>query len=396
MADYFEFFCPVKIVSGDKALENIPFELDLLSAKKPMIVTDKGVSGAGLVNHIINAFKESNMSIGAVYDDVPPDSSLKTVREVSAVYRKSGCDALIAIGGGSVMDTAKAVNIVVSENADDLMQFTGAGALKRPLKPLIAVPTTAGTGSEVTIVAIIADTDKNIKLPFTSYYLLPNIAVIDPRMTMTMPAQITAATGMDALTHSIEAYTCLGKNPMSDAYATSAIRLISKHLLNVVKNPSDKKGRLAMANAATMAGIAFSNSMVGMVHTLGHSVGAVCHIPHGTAMSILLPHVLEYNHRHGETSAGELLLYLAGDEEYAKTAPEKRVESVIEHIRLLKNKLYDLSKLPRTLEETGKVAKDKLEEIAKVSLGDASSVYNPVEIEFADALDVLQKAYDSI
>ncbi len=396
MADYFEFFCPVKIISGDKALENIPFELDLLSAKKPMIVTDKGVSGAGLVNHIINAFKESNMPIGAVYDDVPPDSSLKTVREVSSVYRETGCDALIAIGGGSVMDTAKAVNIVVSENADDLMQFTGAGALKRPLKPLIAVPTTAGTGSEVTIVAIIADTDKNIKLPFTSYYLLPNIAVIDPRMTMTLPAQITAATGMDALTHSIEAYTCLGKNPMSDAYATSAISLISKHLLNVVKNPSDKQGRLAMANAATMAGIAFSNSMVGMVHTLGHSVGAVCHIPHGTAMSILLPHVLEYNAKHGANHVGELLLYLAGDEEYAKTAPENRVKSVIKHIRSMKNKLYDLSKLPRTLQETGKVAKEKLPEIAKVSLGDASAIYNPVEIEYEDALEVLNKAYDSV
>jgi alcohol dehydrogenase len=174
---------------------------------------------------------------------------------------------IVAVGGGSVMDTAKGVNIVVSENADDLMQFSGAGNLTRPLKPLVAIPTTAGTGSEVTLVAVIADPARNLKMPFTSYFLMPDIAVLDPRMTLTLPPAITAATAMDALTHAIEAYTCLAKNPLSDAHAQLAIELIGQNLLKVINVPENANGRLALAVAATLAGVAFSNAMVGMVHT---------------------------------------------------------------------------------------------------------------------------------
>jgi alcohol dehydrogenase len=278
----------VKIIAGHNALEKIPGALSHLNAEKPMIVTDKGVSGAGLFNIVANAIKDG-VTIGAIADDVPPDSDLRVVNRLAQEYREKGCDSLIAVGGGSVMDTAKGINIVVSEKADDLMKFSGGHVLKRALKPLIAIPTTAGTGSEVTMVAVIKDHEKHLKMLFVSYFLLPDVSIVDPRMTLTLPPSITAATGMDALSHAVEAYTCLAKNPLSDAHAVAAITLISENLVNVVKNPGDKNRRLAMANAATLAGIAFSNSMVGMVHTLGHSVGSVCGVPHGTAMAILLP-----------------------------------------------------------------------------------------------------------
>ncbi|MEW5817718.1 MAG: iron-containing alcohol dehydrogenase [Spirochaetota bacterium] len=397
MSKYFEFFCPVKILSGHTALENIPFELSQLRAGSPLLLTDKGVAGAGLLKHITDAFRESNITVPVLFDEVPPDSAVKTVNEVAGLYRRYGCDSIIAVGGGSVMDTATGVNIVVSEKSNDLMKFMGAGILKRPLKPLIAVPTTSGTGSEVTLVAVIADTEANRKMLFTSYFLLPNVAVIDSRMTMTLPPLLTAATGMDALTHAVEAYTCLGKNPLSDAYAYAAIRLIRENIVKVTKSPQDREGRLALANAAAMAGIAFSNSMVGMVHTLGHTVGALCHIPHGVAMNILLPYVLSYNLDKGDASilcsVGELLLPLAEPEVFVSTPYNDRPYKTIEMIEHLKQALFEAAGLPRTLKESGLVRFDQLDEIAGQALNDASLVYNPVEMELDDALTVLKKAF---
>ena len=245
---------------------------------------------------------------------MPPDSDFRVVNRLARVYREKGCDSIIAVGGGSVMDTAKGINIVVSEKADDLMMFSGANVLKRALKPLIAIPTTAGTRSEVTLVAVIKDHEKTSEDGFRQYFLLPDVSIVDSRMTMSLPPAITAATGMDALSHAVEAYTCLAKNPLSDAHALAAINLIGENLIKVTKNPDDRNGRLAMASAATLAGIAFSNSMVGMVHTLGHSVGSVCGVPHGAGMAILLPYGLEYNTHKISHSLAELLLPLAGAE----------------------------------------------------------------------------------
>ena len=285
---YYEFCCRVKIISGHQALEKIPGALAALHAKKAMIVADKGVSAAGLVDIVVDAVK-NGIEIGVVHDDVPQDSDLHMVSRLAAIYVEKGCDSIIAVGGGSVMDTAKGVNILVSEKSGDLMTFYGAGILKKALRPLVAVPTTAGTGSEVTQVAVIKNPEDHRKVLFVSYFLMPDVAVLDSRMTLTLPPFITAATGMDALTHAVEAYTCLAKNPISDVHALTAIRMLSGNLLRVVKNPDDREGRLVIANGATLAGIAFSNSMVGMVHTLGHSVGAVCGVPHGVCMAIFPP-----------------------------------------------------------------------------------------------------------
>ena len=376
---YYEFFCPVKTVAGHQALEKIPRLLGDLNAHHPMIITDKGVVAAGLVD-IVMAAITPGVRIGAVEDDVPPDSDLKTVNRLAGVYRESGCDALVAVGGGSVMDTAKGVNIVVSENVDDLMQFSGAGNLTRPLKPLVAIPTTAGTGSEVTLVAVIADHDRNLKMPFTSYFLMPDIAVLDPRMTLTLPPAITAATAMDALTHAVEAYTCLAKNPLSDAHALLAIELIGQNLLKVIKEPENADGRLALAVAATLAGVAFSNAMVGMVHTLGHSVGAVCGVPHGTCMAILLPYGLEYNmHKNGHLTA-QLLLPLSGARVYAQTPAHLRAQHAIAAIRQLNQRLHQETggRHARFFKEitrpdgSARVPAESIEAIADKALGDGS------------------------
>jgi alcohol dehydrogenase len=392
LPSYYEFFNPVKILSGKKALDNLPYELDQLGVSRPIIVSDKGVVKAGLMNHVKAAFDSSGMTIGAIFDDVPPDSSSKVVNDIAAVYRKNGCDAIIAVGGGSPIDTAKGVNIVISENSDDLMKFEGADRLKKPMQPFIVIPTTAGTGSEVTLAAVIKNTEKNVKMGFASHLLFPRVAILDPRMTITMPPHITAATGMDALTHAMESYTCLQKNPLSDAYAFAAIKLISENLPKAVEDGNDENARSAMANAATMAGAAFSNSMCGMVHALGHATGAICHIPHGLAMSIFLPIGLEYNLEKTEKYVAELLLPLGGLEEYSKMPEERRAARTIVLVRKLQQNLYDLCGLPRNLKEAG-VSRDKLETIAQTAINDGTVTFNPLEMDEKDALNVLNKAY---
>ena len=397
---YYEFFCPVKTVAGHHALEKIPQLLNDSGARRPMIITDKGVVAAGLVD-IVSAAITPGVQIGAVKDDVPPDSDLNVVVQLARIYRESGCDAIIAVGGGSVMDTAKGVNILVSENSEDLMQFSGAGILTRPLKPLMAIPTTAGTGSEVTRVAVIADHVRNLKMPFASYFLLPDIAVLDPRMTLTLPPAITAATAMDALTHAVEAYTCLAKNPLSDAHALLAIELIGQNLLNVINGPENADGRLALAVAANLAGVAFSNAMVGMVHALGHSVGAVCGVPHGTCMAILLPYGLEYNmHKNGHLTA-QLLLPLSGARIYAQTPAHLRAQQTVAAIRQLNQRLHQETggQHARFFKEiagpdgSARVPVESIEAIADKALGDGTILCNPEELDRDDLLMVMSHAW---
>ncbi len=393
LPEYYEFYNPVKILSGHKALENLPYELEQLEAKRPIFLTDKGVSDAGLIKIIQKAVADSNMVIGAIYDKTPPDSSIKTVNEAAEIYRKNGCDSIVAIGGGSVIDTAKGVNIVITENSNDLSQFMGAEMLKKPMKPLVIIPTTSGTGSEVTLVAVINDPDRNVKMPFTSCHILPKLAILDTRMTLTMPPKITAATGMDALTHAVEAYICAQKNPISDAHAFAAINLIRDNLVTSVTDGKDKKARLAMANASCLAGAAFSNSMVGIVHSLGHAVGGVCHVPHGVAMSIFLPFGMEYNLPTSYDFIGELLLALGGFEAYSQTPPEDRAMAAIDVVRNLRQDLYDVSGLPMTLKDAG-VEKGKLEQIAKTAINDGSLIFNPLEMNLDEAMGVLERAYE--
>jgi alcohol dehydrogenase len=390
---YYEFYCPVKILAGLKALEHLPAELAERGCAAPMVLTDKGVREAGLIKHVEIAFEEAGLSVGPVYDDIPPDSSTDVVEKIAREFRERQCDSLIAVGGGSVLDTAKAVNILVSEGGEFLREYVGANKLTRPLKPFVAIATTAGTGSEVTNVAVIKDTKSQTKVGFQSSHLMPTVAVIDPRMTLTVPPLITAATAMDALTHAVEAFTCIAKNPLSDAYATAAIRKIVTALPQVLAKPGHTDARLELAEAATMAGIAFSNSMVGMVHSIGHSLGATCHLHHGTCMSVLLPYVLEYNFDAINDDLGLLLPFLAGDDLARATPPEERARATIAAIRDLRDEIFDATGLPRSLSESGKVEKSQFAKIADLSVDDGSLMFNPVEADRADVLSVLEKAW---
>lgn len=390
---YYEFFCPVKLIAGHSALENIPFELHLLGAKRPLIITDQGVKNNGLLTPIEQVFSATDIQIAGVFDHVPADSSLDVVKETAKYYRHQQCDSILAIGGGSVIDTAKAVNILVSEGGDDLLHYSGAHNLPKPLKPLFVIPTTAGTGSEVTMVAVVSDVKKQQKMLFASYYLMPNVAVLDPRMTITLPPHITAMTAIDALTHAIEAFTGLAHNAMSDSYATVAIEKISQNLFKVLENPEDVDGRLELAQASTMAGIAFSNSMVALVHSLGHALGAVAHLPHGLCMNLFLPYVLQFNLQHDAERIGRLLLPLAGAEVYAQTPANQRAEKSIAFILSLRDKVYQLTQLPRTLQETGKVRKEQFAEIAEKALNDGSIIFNHRETTREDLMAILEQAW---
>lgn len=390
---YYEFFCPVKVIAGNAALEHIPFELDSMGSKKPLIITDKGVRANGLLEPVEAAFAATEVKIGSIFDEVPPDSSLETVKAVTEMYRNNQCDAIIAIGGGSVIDTAKAANILVSEGGDDLLKYSGAHNLPRPLKPFFVIPTTSGTGSEVTMVAVVTDTANNQKMAFASKYLMPSAAILDPRMTLTLPPHLTAMTGMDAMTHAVEAYTCLAANPMSDAYATAAIKKISENLFRVLENPKDADARLELAQASTMAGIAFSNAMVGIVHSLGHALGAVAHLPHGLCMNLFLPYVLDYNKDVNGDKIADLLLPLAGTDIYAQTPANQRADKAIAIINTMRDRIYDLTKLPRTLRETGKVTQSQLDEVAEKALNDGSIIFNPKEATLKDLKSILEKAW---
>lgn len=401
LPSFYDFCCRVRTLSGISALEKIPLQLARMNARRPLIISDQGVAAAGLIDVVVNAMG-NRITPGHTFDQVPVDSDYKVVDTAAEIYRREECDAIIAIGGGSVIDTAKGVNIVASCGGDTLLDYEGLGAVKQKLNPLVVVPTTAGTGSEMTLVAVIADPDRRIKMLFPSYFLLPDLAVIDPRMTRTLPDFLTAATAMDAMTHACEAYFCMEKNPLSDSFALQAIRMISQNLLHVVKHPDDTSGRLALANASAMAGIAFSNSMVGMIHNLGHTVGALCHVPHGVAMSIFLPYGLEYNLHRSAAIIGEILFALAGPEIYAETPENERAGKVIEMIRQLNQDLYDTTngKHPRFLKEitdrsgTPLVPQSMLPAIAEATMLDGARLTNPEELLPADALFVLEHAWE--
>lgn len=389
---YYEFYNPVKIISGRKALENIPYELEIMQVSRPMIVTDKGIVSNGLLDIVLGCFKDSSLTIGVIYDETPADSSIIAVNHAAKIFNENKCDSLIAIGGGSVIDTAKGINIVISEGTDDITQFIGSERLTKVQKPLLVVSTTSGTGSEVTAVSVIYNSEKNIKMAFASSKLLPRVAILDPRMTLGLPPFLTAATGMDALTHAVEAFSCLQKNPLSDAHAIAAITMIRDNLVEAVKNGKNDNARLALANASMYAGAAFSNAMVGSVHGLGHATGAVAHTHHGLTMAILLPHVMDFNLDKAADHYAALLLFLAGEDIYVKTPASGRARKAIETIRLLNNTLREICGMPVTLSQAG-VKEDQLEDIAKKAMGDGTMMFNPIEMEYDDALRVLKSAF---
>lgn len=390
--EYYEFMNSVKIISGKYALENISFELSNLKASKPLILTTNSMIKNGQLKIITDSLEKAKIEIGPIYKDIPQDSSVDVVNEISELYRKNNCDSIVAIGGGSVIDTAKGVNILVSTGTDDLKEHMGLEIIGGKLNPFIVIPSTSGTGSEATLVSVISDTSRNVKLEFISYSILPDVAILDVRMTKTLPPRLTASTGIDALTHSIEAVTGYQKNPFSTVYGLTAIELISMYLKKAVENGKDEEARIAMANASLMAGVAFSNSMVGIVHAIGHACGSVSHVAHGDAMTILLPHCMELNISVCEDEYARILLAFSGPDIYSKTPKEERGRKCIEEVRSYILELNKISGLPTRLRDVG-VNKEDFDRIAKTAINDGAAIVNPVEVTHDRIMEILNKAY---
>ena len=361
LPEHYEFFCPVKINSGERALEQLPSELDALNARKPIVIAGKDAGERGLVDVIIDAFKDSGIAVG-IFDGVPAAPDLKLIRELFDIYRDRGYDAIVAVGGGPVADTAKVLNIAVSGKPEDIEKCAGENLIKRPLKPLIILPTLAGAGYEVSKYAFFDGRD------YASHFLMPHLAVIDPRMTTPEDAATTAATTLAALAHSVEAYTGSDKNPLADAYAYTAIQLIMEHLVNVIRDQRDRNGRLSLANAHAMAGCAFSNVAPGVAHKLGKVMGDVCHLPPGLSMGMLLPHILESEMSQGGYHISDLLLPLAGFDAYASMAEKLRARRAVD------------------------ILHDLLKELSAVSGGAISRLWKDVQVSEDTLQDIAQKA----
>ncbi len=392
----FEFFCPTKIVCGAHALDKLPGELESRGVAHPLVMTDAGLVKLGVAAKLTDVLDAAGVAY-EVFDQVPPDSSMDVVNEVARLYTERGCDGFVAIGGGSVIDTTKGAAASLACEGVDFATLQGSEILKADLPPLIAVPTTAGTGSEVTLVAVVADTHKHAKLSFTSYKLVPHAAILDPALTSSLPPKLTATTGMDALTHAVEAYTSIQKNPVSDAFAVKAIELIAENLPVACREGANVDARTSLALGSLLAGAAFSNAMVGIVHALGHSLGGLCHIPHGQAMMMLLPHCVRYNLDRGIHAGlyGELLGHLAPARAAAlgpDASTAERDKAFCEHLFELNDLYHDQYGVPLALSELG-VTREDLPAVAKQARYDGAALYNETEITLEDALEILEATY---
>lgn len=392
----FEFSCPTKIVCGAHALDKLPDEVADRGMSHPLVMTDAGLMKLGVAAKLTDVLDAAGVAY-EVFDQVPPDSSMDVVNEVARLYAARGCDGFIAIGGGSVIDTTKGAAASLACEGVDFATLQGSEILHADLPPFIAVPTTAGTGSEVTLVAVVADTQKHAKLSFTSYKLVPHVAILDPALTSSLPPKLTATTGMDALTHAVEAYTSIQKNPVSDAFAVKAVELIAANLPTACRDGANADARTNLALASLMAGAAFSNAMVGIVHAIGHSLGGLCHIPHGQAMMMLLPHCVRFNLDRGIHAGlyGELLDALAPARAAglgANASSDERDRAFCEHLASLNDLYHDTYGVPLRLSELG-VTREDLPAVAKQARYDGAALYNETEITLEDALAILEAAY---
>lgn len=390
---YFEFQNAVKLLCGELALERIPNELQHLNAKRPLVLSDAVLAKIGTMAQVTSAMEAEGVTPAACFTDIPVDSSLAVVNKIAAFYREQDCDSIVAIGGGSVIDTAKGVRLVLSQDTDDIFSISGLENVTNGRHiPFVVVPTTAGTGSECTGVAVIKNDENGVKMEFLSPFVEPDVAVIDPRMTEGLPPKATASTGMDALCHAVEACTCLQANPLSTAYGTAAIRLIAQNLETATVNGKNREARFNMALASTMAGIAFSNSMVGAVHAIGHALGGVCGVPHAVAMTILLPHVMRYNLSHSAGDYAALLPWLVGMDAAMATPADKRAEAAIAAIEALGTKLNAACGLPLTLSAAG-VSKDSFAKVAEFAVNDGALIVNPRAATVEQVMEILNAAF---
>ncbi|HXU72836.1 MAG TPA: iron-containing alcohol dehydrogenase [Polyangia bacterium] len=288
----FSFYQPTRVLFGDGSVGELGPLCKRLGIERAMVVTDRVMRERTDV--VARVERALGTRMGAIYDGVIPDTGVAVIDDGARIAKEQGCDGLVSVGGGSAIDTAKGMALVMTEGGS-IRDHHGSAHLQRRQTAHVAVPTTAGTGSEVSMYMVVKDERAHEKMHYVDDRLIPDAAVLDPEATLDMPAQLTAATGIDALTHAIEAYTSQNKNPIADGLALQAMRLIARHLPRAVAEPADKVARGQMLVAANIAGLAFNSTGVGLVHAMAHVVGARHGVHHGTANAICLPHVIRFN-----------------------------------------------------------------------------------------------------
>lgn len=379
----FTYGGPTKIIFGDGSSADTESEMSVLGCKRAVIVTDKGIVAAGLVDRVARSL---GSKCAGIFDNIPQDTGIEVVNSGAEYARRNGADVVISIGGGSVIDTAKGICILLTEGGS-LDGFEGIQMLTRPQTPHIVIPTTAGTGSEVTWVAVIMDKEKGQKRLIVEYFNAPRVAILDPRMTEKLPPLLTASTGMDAMCHAVESLYSLSRQPVSDGLALHAIRLLKNYLPVCVEQGSNITARGQVQIAATMAGWAFGNSMVSINHALAHSLGAICRLPHGIANGILLPHCMRFNFDES-ISALSLVAESMGVRDRNMDEFEAADAAVTEMAAFTKK-----IKHPQRLSEMG-VTESDLEKAADLCLYDGAITYNPrIVMDKTEALEILRSAF---
>lgn len=347
-APVFAFTCPVKTNSGNKALEHLPMELAGLNAANPIIITSEKAVGRKAIQTLLDAFGDSGMTLG-LFDGVTKTADLSLIEHLKGACLEKKYDAIIALGGYGIVDVAKALNIAVSLKMADAHKLSPATPVRRHLSPLVVVPTAAASGLETSKFAHFN------RMIFSSEYLAPNLVVIDPRLTRAADGKTIAATGLAALGRAVESHISADNNPFRDAYSFAAIRFVKENLPAAVNNPADKKASLAILNAASMSGCAFSDTNSARLHKLGQVFYDIQHIPQGVIMAMCLQHVLGDYLKEGAGDLAALLLPLVGDDEFSRTPEAKRADSALAVLGQFLSDLYGaLGKdLPRNLKEAG-------------------------------------------
>jgi len=361
------FRIPRIVITGSGASEQVGEECQKLGVKKGLIVTDQVMVKLGTLDGIKKALEQNKVQF-AIYDGVAAEPTVDFVQEGLKAYKENGCDFLLAVGGGSPIDTAKAIAVMVT-NPGSIEDYKGLGKITKKGVPLVAIPTTAGTGSEVTVFTIITDAKTDVKMLIGSPFIMPDIAIVDPMLTLSCPRGLTAAVGVDALTHAIEAYVSVKAQPMSDIFSLSAIELVSGNLRQAWANGNNVEAREKTMLGSLQAGIAFSNSSVALVHGMARPIGAYFHVPHGASIAALLGAVMEFSlignparYAHIAEAMGEDISGLT-DLEAAELGAEA-AKRLIEDI-----------KVP-SLRELG-VDKEKLEKLAPKMTEDAIASGSP-------------------
>ncbi|MBX0330402.1 iron-containing alcohol dehydrogenase [Oscillochloris sp. ZM17-4] len=384
MQEFFEFAIGTRVLYKVGLAAELGPVIEELGAQRAFIVTDKGVVGAGLLDPVVAGLRESVEIVG-IFDSVPANSSVAKVMEGAAAASAAGADLIVAVGGGSPLDTAKGIRIVLT-NGGHLLDYQGYNVIPDQLTPMIAIPTTGGTGSEVTPFAVIRDEDQDLKLSFASRYLVPDIAVLDPLLTRSLPPMLTAATGMDALSHAIETFVSTENSPFSDGLALTAIDLIANHLRDAVQTGSDIEARGEMLIAACMAGMACANSYFGVIHALSHALGGKCHVHHGTANALFMPAGMRFNSvvvPHRYVRIARAMGVNAGGRSDS--------EVIADGISAVATLAIDCG-LPTRLRDVG-VSEDVLPELAATALVDGAIFHNPRVATEEELLEILRETW---